>query len=408
MVMTGTRRDAPPSRRPAGDRLPAAYDAVVVGARVAGASTAMLMAREGLRVLLLERAPAPGTDTLSTLALMRGGVLQLARWGMLDSVRAAGTPAVRTTLVHYGEETVTVPIQEKAGVGELFAPRRTLLDRVLVEGAAAAGVEVRFGAAVDGLRWEHGRVTGVDGRDRNGHRFEARAALVVGADGHTSGIARAVAPEVTWRGRASGGVLFALYTDLPVEGFEWFYREGATAGFMPTNDGLTLAWVGVPTARFHAEVRRDLEAGFGRLLREAASEALERVGAARRAGPLRGFPGSPGYLRRPWGPGWALVGDAGSFRDPLSAHGMTDAMRDAELLARAALAHAADPAAGAMAGYERDRDEVAVPLAEITEALASYRWSLAEVNRILKSLSRAMGREVERLAALGTASTAAA
>lgn len=404
-----TRRDTPsiPPRRRVG-RSPAEYDAIVVGARVAGASTAMLMAREGLRVLLLDRAPAPGTDTLSTLALMRGGVLQLARWGMLDPIRTAGTPPVRTTLVHYGEETVTVPIQEKAGIGELFAPRRTLLDRVLVEGAAAAGVEVRFGAAVDGLRWERGQVAGVDGRDRRDRRFEARAALVVGADGRTSGIARAVGPEITWRGKASGGVLFALYADLPVEGFEWFYREGATAGFMPTNDGLTLAWVGVPTARFHAEVRPDLEAGFGRLLREAASEALERVGAARRAGPLRGFPGSPGYLRRPWGPGWALVGDAGSFRDPLSAHGMTDAMRDAELLARAALAHAADPAAGAMAGYERDRDEVAVPLAEVTEALASYRWSLAEVHGILKSLSRAMGQEVERLAALGTTSTAAA
>lgn len=392
-------------RRVEGD---ASYDAIVVGARVAGASTAMLMAREGLRVLLLDRAPAPGTDTLSTLALMRGAVLQLARWGLLDRIRAAGTPAVRSTLVHYGSEVVTVPIQEKAGIAELFAPRRRLLDGILVEAAAAAGVEVRFGAAVDELVWRGGRVVGVRGRDRAGLPFEARASLVVGADGYRSGVARGVQAPVTWRGEASGGVLFAFHSGVPVDGFEWFYREGSSGGFIPTNDGLTLVWVGVPTRRFQAEVQGDLEGAFDRLLEEAAPEALERMAAARRAGPLRGFPGVPGWLRRPWGPGWALVGDAGSFRDPLSAHGITDALRDAELLARAARAHVADPDGGALAGYERRRDEAALPLARITEDLASYRWTLPEVQQILKSLSRAMGREVEQLAALDAAPSAAA
>lgn len=393
-------------RRPAA--APGAHDAIVVGARVAGASTAMLMARAGLRVLLLDRAPGPGTDTLSTLALMRGGVLQLERWGLLGRVRSAGTPAVRTTLVHYADELVTVPIQEKAGIGELFAPRRTLLDRILVDAAAEAGVEVRYGTSVAGLLRSGDRVTGITGRRPDGGRFEERARLVVGADGYRSRVARAVGAPITWRGAHSGGVLFALYAGIEQDGFEWFYREGSTAGFMPTNDGLTLAWVGVPSHRFAVEVPGDLEAAFGRLLGEAAPEAVDRVAAGRRAGPLRGFPGVAGWLRRPWGPGWALVGDAGSFRDPLSAHGMTDAMRDAELLAQAAIVDAGDPRARALAAYERRRDEVAVPLAELTESLASYRWSLTEVHQILKSLSRAMSREVEVLAGLEPASPAAA
>ena len=88
------------------------YNAVVVGARCAGAATAMLLARQGLSVLLVDR-DRPGADTLSTLALMRAGVLQLSRWGLLDRVRAAGTPAITSTSFIYGEETITVPIKSR-------------------------------------------------------------------------------------------------------------------------------------------------------------------------------------------------------------------------------------------------------------------------------------------------------
>jgi flavin-dependent dehydrogenase len=110
----------------------------------------------------------------------------------------------------------------------------------------------------------------------------------------------------------------------------------------------------------------------------------------------------PGYLRRPWGPGWALVGDAGSFRDPLSAHGITDALRDAELLARAAVAALGGGAgeADALAAYERRRDEAALPLAEVTEAVAGYGWTMPELRELLIELSRGMSREAEMLAAL--------
>jgi 2-polyprenyl-6-methoxyphenol hydroxylase-like FAD-dependent oxidoreductase len=384
---------------------------VVVGGRVAGAATALLLARRGVRVRLLERAPERGTDTLSTLALMRAGVLQLDRWGLLGQVVAAGTPAVRRTTLHYGDDVRVLEVREKAGVGSLYAPRRTVLDPLLVAAAEEAGAEVRYGARVTGLLRDGRRVAGVTGRDGKGRDFSVRARLVVGADGVASRVAREVAAPVTWQGTASSACAFALFAGLPQEGYEWFYRPGASGGFIPTNDDLTLAWVGVPTDRFLAGLRHDMAAAFDRLLAEAAPEAVERVAAARRVGPLRGFPGLPGNLRQPWGPGWALVGDAGSFRDPLSAHGITDALRDAELLARAVVSGLAgdeEQEAAALAGYEARRDEVALPLALTTDAVASYRWTLAELEELLLELSRGMNRELEMVAALEPAGAVAA
>jgi 2-polyprenyl-6-methoxyphenol hydroxylase-like FAD-dependent oxidoreductase len=384
---------------------------VVVGGRVAGAATALLLARRGVRVRLLERAPERGTDTLSTLALMRAGVLQLDRWGLLGQVVAAGTPAVRRTTLHYGDDVRVLEVREKAGVGSLYAPRRTVLDPLLVAAAEEAGAEVRYGARVTGLLRDGRRVAGVTGRDGKGRDFSVRARLVVGADGVASRVAREVAAPVTWQGTASSACAFALFAGLPQEGYEWFYRPGASGGFIPTNDDLTLAWVGVPTDRFLAGLRHDMAAAFDRLLAEAAPEAVERVAAARRVGTLRGFPGLPGNLRQPWGPGWALVGDAGSFRDPLSAHGITDALRDAELLARAVVSGLAgdeEQEAAALAGYEARRDEVALPLALTTDAVASYRWTLAELEELLLELSRGMNRELEMVAALEPAGAVAA
>lgn len=137
------------------------YDVVVVGARPAGAATAMVLARAGLRVLVVDRSRY-GADTLSTHALLRGGVLQLARWGLLNEVIAAGTPPVQRSVFHYGEERIEVPIRPAAGVDALYAPRRTVLDPILVDAARDAGAEVRFGLTVTGLcRDGTGRVTGV-------------------------------------------------------------------------------------------------------------------------------------------------------------------------------------------------------------------------------------------------------
>src|SRR5512144_2548666 len=161
------------------------YDVVVVGARVAGASTALLLARAGLDVALVDRAPY-GSDTLSTHALMRAGVLQLSRWDMLPAVVAAGTPPVERTLFHYADgDTVQVSIRPSPGVDALYAPRRRLLDRILVDAAAAAGVDVHHGVTVTGLlgSGDGRRVEGVQAVTRSGAPLEVRARFTVGADG---------------------------------------------------------------------------------------------------------------------------------------------------------------------------------------------------------------------------------
>lgn len=384
------------------------HDAIVVGARVAGAATAMLLARSGLRVLLLDRAPAPGTDTLSTHALMRGGVLQLSRWGLLDGVVAAGTPAVRRTVVHYGDEAEEVEIKERGGVSALFAPRRTLLDPLLVEAAAAAGADVRFATAVEGLVARRGRIAGVAARGRNGKPLVARAPLVVGADGHRSRVAAAAGAATTWQGSAASALIYGYFQGLPADGYEWFYRPQASAGIIPTNGGEVCVWAGAPASAggFAPGVLEETFAGW---LRRAAPEALARVAAARRSGRLRGYPGVAGYLRQPQGPGWALVGDAAAFRDPLSAHGITDALRDAELLARSAVAGLGHgDLDAALRRYQEQRDAIALPLQQITERVASYAWTLPELRTTLLGLSRAMGREVQLIEGFDAAPAAAA
>jgi flavin-dependent dehydrogenase len=384
------------------------WDAVVVGGRVAGAATALLTARRGLRVLVLERAPAPGTDTLSTHALMRTAVLQLHRWGVLPGIVAAGTPPVRRTTFHYGDQIETVEIEPRPGMPSLFAPRRTLLDALLIEAAGAAGAEVRFGVAAEGLLWEGSRVTGVAARSRKGHREVLHADLVVAADGMSSQVARWLEAPVTWQGTGSGAMVYGYYSGLAAEGYSWRYRTGGSAGTIPTNDGLTCVWAGGPTAGGPAFAGA-LDDWFERRLRSVAPDLALRLGEARLEGRLRGFPGLPGYLRRAFGPGWALVGDAGAFRDPLSAHGISDALRDAELLTRSIVAAEGSRDPGrALSTYASRRDELALPIARLTDQVASYRWTLAGLRSLLLEQSRAMGREVQAIQAFDTQPVAAA
>ena len=366
------------------------YDAIVVGGRCAGAATAMLLARGGLDVLVLESAHR-GTDTLSTHALMRGAVVQLDRWGLLPAVVDAGTPAIRATEFHYGADVDT--ITSRPGTTPLRAPRRTVLDPLLTDAATVAGAEVRFGARVTGLvRDDRGAVAGVDHVER-GTRTTARAhaPIVIGADGRRSTVAEAVQAPYERVDASSSAVLFAYRTGLARDRYRWFYRPGVTAGVIPTNNGEACVWAGAPTARFDA-LRGDLEAGYRTLLAEAAPELaaeLTDTDALR----VRGFPGAPGYARRATGPGWALVGDAGYFKDPLTAHGITDALRDAELLARALLG-------GSLGDFQPMRDRLSADLAAITDRIASYAWDLAELRDLLPALSRAMHPEVEALRAL--------
>jgi 2-polyprenyl-6-methoxyphenol hydroxylase-like FAD-dependent oxidoreductase len=373
------------------------YDVVVVGARAAGASTAHLLAGSGLRVLLVDRANY-GADTLSTHALMRGGVLQLRRWGLLDQVIAAGTPAVRRVTFRYAGQVVPITIKPSHGVEALYAPRRTVLDRILVDAAAAAGAEVRFGVAVtDVVRGGSGAVTGVNGRDRDGRTFTASARMVVGADGIRSTMAARVDARVERAGTATSACTYGYWSGLDVDGYEWNFRPDAASGVIPTNGGQACVYAS-------ATPRRIGRGGHGRLLEilAAADPDLAARLATMPPPPVRTFTGRRSYVRRSWGPGWALVGDAGYYKDPLSAHGLTDALRDAELLARAIGAVLVDGTEerDALADYQATRDALSRGLFDVSDVIAGHHWTDDQIGDLLLQLNAAMSDEVDVLAEL--------
>ena len=370
------------------DGLRSSYDAVVVGARCGGAATAMLLARAGLDVLVVEQG-ARGADTLSTLALMRAGVLQLSRWGLLDAIKAAGTPRIETTTFHYGDQAVEIRIKPRDGVDALYAPRRTVLDPLLADAARTSGAEVAYRVRVSELRRDvDGRVTGVV-IESGGLARSIAATIVIGADGVNSTVAKRVAAEPYRVGAHMSSVIYTRASNVDIEGYHWHYAPAGSVGVIPTNDGETLVFAAAARQRFMRTLRFDLAAGFNEILRDTSPS----VAAAMRTAAVdsyHGFAGHPALLRPAWGSGWALVGDAGYFKDPITAHGITDALRDAELLARAVL-RGTD---AALAGYQAIRDDLSVPLMTITDEIASFDWDMPRLQALHKSLSDEMTREV--------------
>jgi flavin-dependent dehydrogenase len=370
-------------------------DAVIVGARCAGSATALLLARAGARVLLVDKSRY-GTDALSTHALMRGGILQLHRWGVLPAIVAAGTPPVRSTTFAYATGDVTVAIEPKFGVDALYAPRRAILDRVLADAAAESGAEIEYGVRVEDVIFDHrGRACGVvasNGRTRT--RIEA--GLVIGADGLHSTIAARVNAATLVAGRHSSGILYSYWEDVPAEGYYWAFREASSMGAIPTNGGATCVFASVPSARFGVEFRRRGAAAYRPLLLEASPAFEGRLAWGHRVEPVRSFLGEAGFIKRSIGPGWALVGDAGYFKDPLSAHGITDALRDAELLVRA-ISEGSD---AALVRYEEKRLDLSQTLFEVTDEIASFAWDVDRVQALHRSLSIEMSRETRAIAEL--------
>jgi flavin-dependent dehydrogenase len=379
------------------------YDAIVVGARCAGAATSMLLARAGLRVLLLERG-GYGSDTLSTHALMRMGTMQLARWGLLPALQAAGTPAIRNTVFHYGSETIPVAIKPKHGVDALYAPRRSLLDRLLVDAARASGAQVRHGVRVTGLlRGADGRVSGVRFEEESGARTSAEAGIVIGADGVKSTVARLAGAQTLLTGEHATACVYAYFSGLPRDAYHWCFGEAGSAGAIPTNDGQSCVFVGMASERFAREIRPDLAAGHARLLVEVAPQLVRAVSAGRLESRFHGFAGRRGYLRTCVGPGWALCGDAGYFKDPVTAHGISDALRDAELLARAVGVGGEQ----ALAEYQTERDRLSLDLFRVTDAIAGFPDDVSLLKQLHRTLNEEMAREVSAISNLVTATRAA-
>lgn len=346
------------------------YDAIVVGAGCAGTPTAMLLARRGYRVLLVDRAP-PSSHTLSTLLIHPPGIAALRRWGLLDEVVASGCPAIDTYAFDPGPVTLTGRPLAHDGIRRAYAPRPSVLDAILVDAAARAGVEVRERFGMDDLVVEDDTVVGIRGRGDGGRSTVERARVVVGADGHDSWVADAVRAERYGDKPVLSHVAYTFWSGLPVDRAHWRIREDRAIVSMPTNDGLTLVLVSLPAGDASA-FSADVATNYMQVI-ERDPELAGRIGGATREEGFAGG-GMPNFLRKPFGPGWALVGDAGHTKDPITFQGISDAFRDAELCATAVdeAFEGGRPYADAMAAYHHTRDEQVLPIYGITTHLGGF------------------------------------
>jgi len=362
------------------------HDVIVVGARCAGAPTAMLLARRGHRVLLVDRATFP-SDTMSTHLIKPAGVAHLKRWRLLGTVAGSGCPPITRFSSDAGDFRLAGSPTPLDGVAEAYAPRRTVLDKILVDAAAEAGAEVREGFAVDDLLANGDRVVGIRGRGRGGPIVAERARIVVGADGRRSFVARAVgAPAYDARPPLTT-TYYTYWADVPTDGLESYSRDRRFSIAFPTHKGLTCTFHQWPRQEFHT-VRADVEGSVLRALEALAPDLAGRVRGGRRAERFVGTADLPSFFRRPHGPGWALVGDAGYHRDPLTAWGITDAFRDAELVAEAIDDGLSErrPMGEALAEYERQRNEAARPAYEATCRRAAFEPLSADEFRLRAAL----------------------
>lgn len=341
----------------------APYDAIVVGARCAGASLAMLLARRGRRVLALDRARFP-SDTVSTHFLWPRSTASLARWGLLDALAATGCPPIETVNMHAGSVSFRGRPEPVDGTAMMYCPRRTVLDKLLVDRAREAGAEVREGMLVRAVIREGTRIVGV-----RGDGFEERASVVVGADGMNSGIAEAVGAEMTRSHPPLTCGFYAYWSGVPTEGVEFYVRAGRDILVFPTHDGLTCVWVGRANDQWPS-YRADIEGQYLSGLDEAVLARLKR---GRRETPFKGTHRLPNFYRDCVGAGWALAGDAAYHRDPLTGMGIGDAFLGAELLADAIDRGLDNDLDAALKGYQETLREKTAAVFEYTLMSAALK-----------------------------------
>ncbi|MEX2246370.1 MAG: NAD(P)/FAD-dependent oxidoreductase [Dehalococcoidia bacterium] len=348
------------------------YDAIVVGARCAGSPTAMLLARKGHRVLVLDRDTFP-SDIMSTHFIQLQGVVQLEKWGLLDAVKATNCPPIPKTIFHIGDVAVSPPLPPELQGVVAYCPRRTVLDKILVDAAREAGAEVREGFSVKELLFEGDTVVGVRGRDKTaGTDVEERAKITIGADGMHSTVARAVNAPAYNEKPSLSCAYYSYFSNVHLDGAELFLGENGGCLAFPTNDGLACIAVGQANEKFD-EFRSDIEGNFYRYLDLISADMAQRVRAGKREERWIGTADVPNFFKKPYGPGWALVGDAGYHKDPVTGLGIMDCFRDAELLADAIDDGFAgrEPLEQALSGYQAKRDEAALPMYELTTSLVS-------------------------------------
>ena len=369
------------------------YDAIVVGARCAGSPTAMLLARRGYRVLLVDRASFP-SDTMSTHYIHQHGISRLARWGLLDRLTASGCPPVRRFTIDFDEHTLSGVPPSVDGVDSGYCPRRFVLDKILVDAAVEAGADLRERFPVEGLVFEDGRVVGIRGPGA----VVERARVVIGADGLHSRVAGAVQAREYHVKRSLECAYYSYWSGVSLSGFEIYRANRRMVFAAPTHDGLACVGVAWPHAEWNT-YKASYEANYLATI-DRAGPLAERIRAGRREERFAGTATLPNYYRTPFGPGWALVGDAGFHKDPTTAGGISDAFRDAELLAAAldeGWSGRRDPAS-ALADYERMRNRASLALyrlytthisaleplqPEFTEYLRAIAGNQAAIDRLL-------------------------
>jgi 2-polyprenyl-6-methoxyphenol hydroxylase-like FAD-dependent oxidoreductase len=362
------------------------FDAIIVGARCAGAPTALLLARRGFKVLLVDKATFP-SDTISTHILWPHGAEILGRWGILEKLTQTGTPPIcRRMTFDVGPFALRGSIPDaNDGMGG-FCPRRTVLDKLLVDAAADEGVEVRERFIVGELLMKDGTVAGIRGRTQGGQPIEERARIVIGADGVNSFVARTVqAPEYDRRPVAACGY-YSYFSGIQQDDIELYVRDYHAFGGAPTNDGLHLVMVNWPTKEF-ATIRADIDGQVARAL-DSAPDFAARIYSGRREESWYGTAGVPGYFRKPFGKGWALVGDASYNRDPITAQGISDAFIDADMLAEALTTWLSGEGEfeELMAAHESARNERVRPMYEFTTHLAALEPAPPEMRALFGAL----------------------
>jgi flavin-dependent dehydrogenase len=338
------------------------FDAIVVGGRCAGGATALLLARRGFKVLVVDKTRFP-SEIPHGHFIHRQGPSLLQRWGVLDRIVESGCPPVTKMMVDLEDFPLTGTNLVHDGVALGYAPRRRELDSILIEAAISAGAEFRDGFFVEDYLSDGTAVTGICGRSyESGARLTERARITIGADGRNSSLARAAGAATYEEMPPLTCYYFSYWSGAPSDGLEIYLRDRTLIFVFPTNDGTTAVFIGWEISEF-ARIRRNIAASFMDALEQVPGLA-QRIRAGKQEERFYGTADLPNFFRKPYGPGWALVGDAGCHKDPCMALGISDALRDAELLACAIDEGLSGrlPLQAALGGYEEHRNSASMQL----------------------------------------------